>query len=316
MKTRRRMRTGVAVWIVLALMLGVFDSFALAGGPIQVGRLIGPGPGQDGWSGGAQAGLTNWSAHGDDDGEGEKVRGTVSHAGTQCWHFERGYDSSGQGTPFSPSLAVQAGQPSSGAGADAFTATLWFKACDESGDDSRIMIAGGTPAGTDRSSNYVEIENVSGGGGVTVRSYDGVSGSGWDSSELLVATGLSTTEWHKLEMTGHFTDGTYNDTWTYVVDDTTTVVGGAYFETARDNFGYTYEMTDRLKFQPRHPNYDAAYTGFYFDDVSYAAYNQAAPAVILDSYQTGFEDAAPIGEPGVMGLVGLGLIGLVRRKRS
>ncbi len=76
---------------------------------------------------------------------------------------------------------------------------------------------------------------------------------------------------------GYFYDGPFNDTWTYSVDNGTPVVGGAYFETARDNFGYAYEYTNRLKFHPRHadgnadPNVSPYFAGFYFDDVSYEA---------------------------------------------
>jgi len=254
---------------------------------------------QDGWSGGQGAStFTNNYAQPDtfpttvfdwdQPDRGESVINELAYTGAQCWHFKRGYDSPGPGTPYSPELSVHAGQPSSGAGADTFYASFWFKAADVGGDDSRIMIAGGNPTGNDRSSNYFEVENVAG-AGVTLRTYEGVTGSGWDATEVILATGLSTTDWHRVEMTGTFVDGPYNDTWAYVIDGGAPIVAGSYFETARDNFGYAYEETNRLKFQPKHANWDISFSGFYFDDVSYKTYNAADPGTILDSYATGFE---------------------------
>jgi len=230
---------------------------------------------QGGWSGGAQGGFTNntsepGSVH------DEFITTDDAYSGAQSWRFERGYDSPGQGTPFTPELGVTCGQPSSGADFNGFVASIWFKAVDPLGDDSRVSIIAGNPAGNDRASNYLEIDNGAG-AGITIRTYDGVEGGGWGSAELLVATGLDATQWHHLEMVANFIDGPFNDTWTYVVDGGAPVVGGAYFETARDNFGYGYELTNRLKFQPRHldgnadPNVSPYFAGFYFDDVSYEA---------------------------------------------
>ena len=264
------------------------------------------GPTQGGWSGGAQAGFTNNTS---DPGSvyDEGITNAVARTGANSWHMMRGYDSAGPGTPFTPELAVDAGQPSSGAAADNFKATFWVLAADSAGDDSRIMVAGGNPAGTDRSSNYLEIENVAG-AGLTIRTYNGVSGGGWTTSELLIATGLDATQWHKIELEASFMDGPDNDTWTYRVNDGAPVVGGAYFETARDNFGFGYETTNRLKFQSRHadgnadPSHPTApyFAGFYFDDLS---------------YEVTVPDVAPIPEPSTVGLLALGSIALMRRRR-
>lgn len=230
---------------------------------------------QGGWSGGAQGGFTNNTSEPGSVYD-EFITTDDAHSGSQCWWFARGYDSPGQGTPYTPELGVTCGQPSSGADFNGFVASVWFKAVDPAGDGSRIAIVGGDPAGIDRSSNYVEVENVPG-AGITIRSYDGVEGGGWGASEVIIATGLDASQWHQLEMVGNFYDGPYNDTWSYSIDGGTAVVGGAYFETARDNFGYAYVHTNRLKFQPRHadgnadPGVSPYYAGFYFDDVSYEA---------------------------------------------
>jgi hypothetical protein len=298
-------------------------SLALSG-QSSAAIIVGTLAGQDGWSGGASAGFTNNGAQpvgtnldlfygGDWNGEG--VTTADAHSGNQSWLFQRGYDSAGQATPFSPGLGVNAGQASSGAAGNIFSATFWFKAADASGDDSKIMIAGGNPAGNDRSSNYLEIENTS--SGVTVRTFNGVVGSGWDATELLVATGLDSSVWHEIIMTGDFTNGATNDTWTYQVDGGSSVVGGAYFETARDNFGFGYEMTNRLKFQPKHANHNAAFSGFYFDDIVTTVSNSGD---VLATYSTGFEGPPAVPEPSTLILFGIGLVCLggshLRRKRK
>lgn len=279
-------------------------------GVSSAAMVVGSLAGQEGWSGGASSGFTNDAAQPsspnsdlfyDGDWHGQAVTTADAHSGSQSWLFRNGYGSPGSATPFSPALAVNAGQPSSGAGGDTFSASFWFKAAAATADGSRIMIAGGNPAGNDRSSNYLEIENAL--SGITIRTHEGVLGAGWNSTELLVATGLDRTQWHQITMIGDFSDGANNDTWTYQVNGGPSVVGGAYFETARDNFGYPYEMTNRLKFQPRHANYDPNASGFYFDDLETSVSDSGG---ILASYSTGFE----VPEPSTALLVGIGLLGL------
>lgn len=299
------------------LLILTIVGFLIVAGRASALIAVGSLAGQDGWSGGASAGFTNNSAQPtspnpdlfyDGDWHGEAVTTAEAHSGSQSWLFRNGYDSPGSGTPFSPSLAVNAGQPSSGAGGTIFSASFWFKAAAATADGSRIMIAGGNPAGNDRSSNYLEIENTV--SGITVRTYDGVAGSGWDNVELLIATGLDASSWHQITMTGEFLDGAYNDFWTYQVNGGVSVVGGAYFETARDNLGFAYEMTNSLKFQPGHPNYDPSASGFYFDDLETVISDSSG---VLATYSTGFE----VPEPSTAIMLGMGLFGLsVHRRRE
>ena len=293
--------------IGLLTLLVILTLPGLSSATMVVGSLAG----QEGWSGGAQPGFTNDAAQPtspnsdlfyEGDWHGQAVTTAAAHSGSQSWLFRNGYDSNGPGTPHSPLMSgVNAGQPSSGADGNIFSASFWFKAADSAGDGSRIQINGGNPTGTDVSSNYLEIQNAV--GGITIRTYDGVIGSGFDSTELLVATALDSTQWHQLTMTGVFTDGTYNDTWTYQVNGGAPVVGGAFYETARDNFPFPYEMTSRLKFQPHHANYNPAFSGFYFDDLVTSISDSEG---ILASYSTGFE----VPEPSTSLLFGLGLFGL------
>jgi len=250
-KTKLLLITSIVAVLCSAATAGTSYSTGFESPDFVVGTMSPTGgPTQGGWSGGSQPGFTNNTSEPGSVYD-DFITTDQAHTGSQSWHFLRGYDSPGPGTPFTPELSVTAGQPSSGADVNQFIATFWFKAADPAGDDSRIMVAGGPPTGDDRSSNYLEIENVAG-SGVTIRTYNGVVGSGWDATELLVATGLSATDWHKVEMAALFVNGPSNDTWTYRVNDGPAVVGGAYFETARDNGGFDYVVTNRLKFQPRH----------------------------------------------------------------
>ncbi|MEE3325703.1 MAG: PEP-CTERM sorting domain-containing protein [Myxococcota bacterium] len=294
----------------------IFLLCLLLAGQASAVTVVGSLAGQEGWSGGASPGFTNNGAQPpssnsdlfyDGDWHGEAVTTADARSGDQSWLFRNGYDSPGSGTPFSPALSASAGQPSSGAAGTGFSASFWFKAAGAAGDGSRIMIAGGNPAGNDRSSNYLEIENTL--SGIVVRSYNGVTGSGWDSTELLVATGLGSDSWHQLTMTGEFLDGPDNDFWTYQVNGGPSVIGGAYFETARDNFGFAYEVTNRLKFQPRHANYDPAASGFYFDDLETTVFDSGG---VLASYSTGFEVPEP--STAMLLALGFGWLSLARRR--
>lgn len=272
---------------------------------------VGTLAGQDEWSGGATPGFVNnvaqpFSSNSDlfydGDWHGEAVTTADAHSGSQSWHLRSGHDSAGSGTPFSPGLSSFAGRPSSGAAGDTLSLSLWFKAANATGDGSRIALVGGNPTGTDRSSNYLDIENTA--SGITIRTYEGVVGAGWSGAFLPVATGLDSSIWHELTMTGSFVDGAGNDVWTYQVDGGTAVVGGAYFNTVRDNFGWAYQTTNRLKFHPKHPNYDPSFSGFYFDDFAMTVSNSSG---VLASYSTGFE---VIPEPSSFALLSLGLVGL------
>ena len=135
---------------------------------------------------------------------------------------------------------------------------------------------------------------------------------GWTNTDLLIATGLDSSLWHQITMTGTSTDGQDNDTWSYEVNGGTPVAGGAYFETARDNYSYGYEMTNRLRFQPRHANWDETFSGFYFDEVVTQVSNSNG---VLASFSTGLE-AGTAAVPGPSSLTLLGLAGYGWRRRK
>lgn len=234
------------------------------------------------WSGGASAGFTN-----NDPGE-EAVTNAAAYAGSNSWRFSSGYSCSCQGTPFSPPLAngVAAGEPSLGVTGDVLEVTFWFKALNPSINNQRIRVIAGNTNGTDRASNALDLISVPG-AGVTVRTYESVLTSGWDSVSIDLAVGVND-DWHELRMVGKFYDGCHNDTWTYYLDGVSKGTYGAYYEGARCNWGFAQEVTNRLKFEPLFDN-NSDNIGFYFDEIRYKVYRMAAPEDILASYYTGFE---------------------------
>ena len=173
--------------------------------------------GQDGWSGGAQAGFTN-DDYDVDNGDGtygdEKVTSADAHSGSQSWRYSRGYGSPGQGTPFSPSLGVTVGAPNSGADYPEMLATIWFKAVDPAGDGSEVNIYMGTEAGDDRTgfNLYLTASDT----GVSVGTYRWDGSYAWED----IATGLSLNEWHSIDIDALFTDDPEydSDVITYTID--------------------------------------------------------------------------------------------------
>ncbi|XP_019613886.1 PREDICTED: neurogenic locus notch homolog protein 1-like [Branchiostoma belcheri] len=167
-----------------------------------------------------------------------------------------------------------------------------------SGDGSKIMVAAGDPAGTDRASNYLEVYSFP--GGITVRTaesapnytYCAQSGNcGWNANYHNIVTGLDLQTWHHVEMTLTAKPVDYMDQWQYRVDGTHTFTGGAYYQTARyDRVDWDYVNVNRLKFQPRHANFDASFQGFFFDDIHYGVFDSSSPENVIEEYCVSFEE--------------------------
>ena len=248
------------------------------------------------WSGGTQGGFTN-----NDPGE-EGITNAAAHSGSNSWRFSSGYSSPGPGTPIGPPLAngVTVGPPSSGATADVFEASFWFKALNPDINSQYINVVAANTNGTDRASQAFSLVNIPG-AGVTLKTLESVLTSGWDSVEIILTNGIDDS-WHEVHMVGRFYDGCRNDTWTYSLDGNDLGTYGAYFEGARCNGGFTQEITSRLKIRPAFDN-NANNIGFYFDDISYRAYRMADTNDIFASYFTSFEPAPPPRPPGLVFMV-------------
>ena len=119
----------------------------------------------------------------------------------------------------------------------------------------------------------------------------------------VIATGITRSVWHRLDIVAKFLDGPANDTVEYALDGVPLAnpLGGTTFGTFegwRDGLHFTYALSNRLFFRSgAAPSaygafVDTAAQGFYFDDLFYSVANQSAPATSLAAYATGFEPPA------------------------
>ncbi|XP_019613931.1 PREDICTED: fibrillin-1-like [Branchiostoma belcheri] len=166
-----------------------------------------------------------------------------------------------------------------------------------SGDGSKILVAAGNPTGTDRASNNLEVYSLP--GGITVRTAESApnytycaqsKNCKWDANYHSIVTGLDLQTWHHVEMNLTAMPIDYMDQWQYRVDGMHTFTGGAYFQTARYDNGWNYEYVNRLKFQPRHANFDASFQGFFFDDIHYGVFDSTSSENVIEEYCVSFEE--------------------------
>ncbi|MCE9560391.1 MAG: PEP-CTERM sorting domain-containing protein [Armatimonadetes bacterium] len=230
---------------------------------------------QGGWSGGAQADFTN------NDAGDEQIASYAAHSGSQGWHYARGYNSPGQGTPYSPNVtaAVNTG--------DIFSASLWFKAA-SAADGSSVAIETGNLAGDDRANIVAYIENNA--GGLTLRSF---TNANFDAVPLF--SNVDASVWHHLSFSLTKTSG-FNDPISISLDGGSPLSFDGSLNTWRQSLGFGYSESSRLKFRARHADGDLTKNGFYFDDISYNT--QAVP------------------EPASLLVLGLGAVAMVRRKKA
>jgi hypothetical protein len=227
---------------------------------------------QQGWSGGspAQGGFTN-NDHASATDESvltadEAVTTAAAHSGTQSWRNSRGYNSPGQGSPYSPSLPQ--GVVNDG---DKFVASLWFKAVNAVADLSSMGILTGTAAGTDRG-NYLAYMDYTP-TGLQIYSFD--NGAAFHQVDLF--SNVDPTIWHQLSMS--LTKNGYVDTVSIALDGGSPVVYNAALNEWRQSLGFAYADSSRLKINARQDG-DPSFEGFYIDDISY---NLAQPASVPEA---------------------------------
>ena len=204
---------------------------------------------------------------------------------------------------FGPGLPVSAGQPSSGAGADQFSATLWFRSASASADGSNIEVDLGTVPGDDRNTFLALTNRADADGGLQLRVSEPNGATGGFHPTAIVATGIARGVYHRIDIVANFYDGPTNDTVAYALDGVPLVnpVGGTTafgtFEGFREGLvpPGPYALSNRLYFRSGAlPSafgafVDTAVQGFFFDDLFYSVANQSAPAFRLAAYATGFE---------------------------
>jgi len=271
---------------------------------VLAGFVSGSINGQDDWSGGT--GPINTSVY-----QAIDQSGLNAHTGVGSWQISNNTSNGNSngaftGWPFTPGLVVSAGQPSSGATANRFSATFYFKSGSAIADGSNVEIDLGTVAGDDRNT-FMAITNradVDGGLQIRMAEPDGVTGDFFNTQ--IVSTGLSRTAWHRIDITAVFVDGAGNDTFQVSIDGNLLVNPNAAspnfntpnwgtFEGYRNGLGSPYAQSNRLFFRSgaAASSYgvfdDNASQGIFVDDLSYRTYNSANPSVALSSYAAAFE---------------------------
>jgi hypothetical protein len=295
---------------------------------------------QNGWSGGGTTGSPAMINNTID----QAITTADAHTGTQSWRISNstinGFPSSSFGIfggfPFSPSLSVPAGQPSSGALANRFAATYWFKSASQSaaGDGSEMEFYFGDPNGTDRVNSF-DIRNVANAnGGLLVELRETVSpriaGSSFLATQRIAST-LDRTAWHRIDMTGVFEDGGL-DYYNVSIDGNSITNNDAVspnngtnkfntWEGFLNNNGNPYEQTSRFYYRASVSGSSAGYTdnsplGFYVDDLAYDSYNSANPSLILSSFDSNSFEAAAIPEPSTAAVASILAIGALMRYRT
>ncbi|KAI8496202.1 hypothetical protein Bbelb_260430 [Branchiostoma belcheri] len=238
----------------------------------------------------------------------EEISDAANHTGNQSWYYARGWNSGqpGGGTPFSPGLKVKVGRSDGSytGDVDSFYASFWFKMAKDYGnrwgDGTRIMIAAGDPNGTTASSNHLEINfPKSYRAKLSVRtkeshpSYTQCAqtkdcGDDFGYSYTDIADDLDPTTWHHVQMTLRTHPQDYADQWSYLIDNTHSHTGGAFYKTGQYDEG-RYLYVNRLNFASFKTPTDNAIKGIYFDDITYRAFDSSDPDLIHHEYSTSFE---------------------------
>ena len=291
MKPRRHFRLLLAIGLIAGLL------------PMTIGTVIEAVSarsieGQDGWSGGTVPISASVDQIVDQSGLNQRT-------GTGAWRISNNtslgnYNGNFAGWVFGPGLPVSAGQPSSGAVADQFTATLWFRSASAAADGSNMEIDLGTVPGDDRNDFLAVTNRADADGGLQLRAGEPDGATGNFRPTQIIATGIARGVYHRLDIITKFLDGDANDTVEYALDGVPLAnpLGGTTFGTFegwRNGLQFTYALSNRLYFRSGAPPSaygaftDTAAQGFFFDDLFYAVANQATPALRLAAYATGFE---------------------------
>ena len=220
-------------------------------------------------------------------GDGQEEAGQV-YEGDKAWWFKRGYESPGTGTPQTPNIEPAGfgsdAASSDGIFRDVFQYKVYFRAA-ASGDGSMIAIISGKADGSDRSSNFLKLDNHASGVKLMVFEPSGM----WGGDYAEYSTGLAFDQWHLLEAT--MLNSADLDIWVYKINGVIVGSSQGYFNRARIDNAFAYEVSTAVKFQPSHANYDAGKLGFYFDNLEVHSWSSLDEAGTKSSYTTGFEPA-------------------------
>ena len=244
--------------------------------------------GQDGWSGGTIPVSANIDQAVDQSGVNQRT-------GTGAWRISNntslgGYNGNFAGWVFGPGLSVSAGQPSSGAGADQFTATLWFRSASATADGSNIEIDLGSVAGDDRNTFLAVTNRADADGGLQLRVSEPDGATGNFLPTQVIATGITRSVYHRLDIIANFLDGPRTTPSNTHWMESHSPIPPAAPRSAPSRASATgwsspYVLSNRLFLRSgAAPSaygafVDTAAQGFYLDDLSYSVANQSAPAI-------------------------------------
>jgi hypothetical protein len=191
MTPRRRVRLLAAIVLIASLL------------PVAIGTVIeamsaGSIQGQEGWSGGT-------IPIGASVDQSVDQAGLNQRTGTGAWRISNNtslgnYNGNFAGWVFGPGLPVSAGQPSSGAGADQFTATFWFRSASASADGSNIEIDLGTVPGDDRNTFLALTNRADADNGLQLRVSEPDGATGLFRPTVVIATNIARGVYHRLDI--------------------------------------------------------------------------------------------------------------------
>ena len=267
---------GQAVFVTPFNVLGSHPLTAVYGGGYQVGPL----DGQNGWNGGI-GGFVNTNP-----GDADVVSGTA-FSGSKSWKFVNGYNTPGQGSPFSPQVA-SVGALSQGAQGNQSVIRLSFMPV-ASGDNSRITVYEGSVNRDDRTGANLYVQNLPNG---TVDLYMYRSDNDGPTNDFAFQVppfaNVPANVWTTVEMSTDYptpnpADRTTWGTTTYKVNGVPVYSETTWTHWWRFQHGFAYAPGGSIKFT----NNDAG-AGFYIDDVSMTVNNTVTSQTIA-SFSTSFE---------------------------
>ena len=230
----------------------------------------------------------------------QAVTTAASHSGTQSFRESSVFTSGTFGDQiFSPSLTDAAGEPgaisggfSSGPAQPRFTATYWFRSATPVAQDAHVVVSpdrgdGARMSWIQVSDNIVDPAPADGRQGLSVSFYDyrvpppmvcqpgDLDGEGKCFVFQVLATNLSRTDWHRIDIDMEFYDGKANDV-VHVQVDGGPVQGGTSWEDYFPNnqgvdFPTDPPTVDSLLFRVGGDPEGNSGEGFFFDDVSYTS---------------------------------------------
>jgi parallel beta-helix repeat protein len=313
------MRTAFVVGAILLAGLG-----SARGDSISVNFDAGYAPGsidgQNGWGGQNPPGIPiNPSID-------QAVTNLAAHSGSQSFRESSSFTSGSFGDQvFSPSLTDEAGEPgavdggfSGGTLQPRFTATYWFHSVTTGAQDSHVVVS--PDRGDGARMSWIQVSDNTtlpgdGRSGLSVSFFDyrvpppgQCTNPGDTDTEgkcfvfTVLATNLSRSDWHRVDIEMEFYDGKANDVVRVSVDGGPAQRGTSWEDFFPNNQAFQFPTdpptVDSLLFRVGGAAEGNAGEGFFFDDVNYASSAcLAATRYVTTGGDDTFNDCRVVSEP-------------------